>query len=64
MLKNKEEINTTLETSSKTPSKISIQSKKNDDDLILSMTKRLNLVEQNLKDANYKIKLKDDEILR
>ena len=51
-------------TNSKTPSKISIQSKKNDDDLILSMTKRLNLVEQNLKDANYKIKQKDDEILR
>ena len=49
---------------SKTPSKISIQSKKNDDDLILSMTKRLNLVEQNLKDANYKIKQKDDEISR
>ena len=37
---------------SKTPSKISIQSKKNDEDLILSMTKRLNLVEQNLKDEN------------
>ena len=49
---------------SKTPSKISIQSKKNDEDLILSMTKRLNLVEQNLKDANYKLKQKDDEILR
>ena len=49
---------------SKTPSKISIATKKNDDDLLLSMTKRLNLVEQNLKDANYKLKQKDEEILK
>ena len=49
---------------SKTPSKISISNKKTDDDLLLSMTKRLNLVEQNLKDANNKLKQKDEEILK
>ena len=48
----------------KPPSKVPISNKKTDDDLILSMTKRLNLVEQNLKDANYKLKQKDDEILK
>ena len=48
----------------KAPSKVPISNKKTDDDLILSMTKRLNLVEQNLKDANYKLKQKDDEILK
>ena len=49
---------------SKTPSKITISNKKTDDDLILSMTKRLNLVEQNLKDSNNKLKQKDEEILK
>ena len=49
---------------SKTPSKITISNKKTDDDLILSMTKRLNLVEQNLKDSNNKLKKKDEEILK
>ena len=33
---------------SKTPSKIIIQSKNKDEDLLLSMTKRLNIVEKNL----------------
>ena len=47
---------------SKIPTKTSIPNKKTDDDLILSMTKRLNLVEQNLKDANNKLKQKDEEI--
>ena len=46
----------------KIPTKTSIPNKKTDDDLILSMTKRLNLVEQNLKDANNKLKQKDEEI--
>ena len=49
---------------SKTPSKITISNKKTDDDLLLSMTKRLNLVEQNLKDSNNKLKQKDEEILK
>ena len=51
----------------KTPSKISIPNipnKKTDDDLIFSMTKRLNIVEQNLKEANLKLKQKDEEILK
>ena len=47
---------------SKTPYKHSIPNKKNDEDLILSMTKRLNIVEQNLKDSNLKLKKKDEEI--
>ena len=49
---------------SKIPTKTSIPNKKTDDDLILSMTKRLNIVEQNLKDANNKLKQKDEEILK
>ena len=51
----------------KTPSKISIPiipNKKTDDDLIFSMTKRLNIVEQNLKEANLKLKQKDEEIIK
>ena len=48
----------------KIPTKTSIPNKKTDDDLILSMTKRLNIVEQNLKDANNKLKQKDEEILK
>ena len=48
----------------KTPSKITIPNKKSDDDLIFSMTKRLNLVEQSLKEANFKLKQKDEEILK
>ena len=44
--------------------RITNSNKKTDDDLIFSMTKRLNLVEQNLKDANYKLKQKDEEILK
>ena len=48
----------------KIPTKISVPNKKNDDDLILSMTKRLNLVEQSLKDANNKLKQKDEEIFK
>ena len=49
---------------SKIPTKTSILTKKTDDDLILSMTKRLNIVEQNLKEANNKLKQKDEEILK
>ena len=47
---------------SKTPSKLSIPIKKNDEDLLLSMTKRLNVVEQNLKESNIKLQQKDEEI--
>ena len=47
---------------SKTPLKYSIPIKKNDEDLLLSMTKRLNIVEQNLKESNLKLKKKDEEI--
>ena len=49
---------------SKTPLKYSIPIKKNDEDLLLSMTKRLNIVEQNLKEANLKLKKKDEEIIK
>ena len=49
---------------SKTPLKQSIPIKKNDEDLLLSMTKRLNIVEQNLKEANLKLKKKDEEIIK
>ena len=47
---------------SKTPYKFSVPNKKNDEDLLLSMTKRLNIVEQNLKESNLKLKKKDEEI--
>ena len=47
---------------SKTPSKLSIPIKKKDEDLLLSMTKRLNIVEQNLKESNIKLQQKDEEI--
>ena len=47
---------------SKNPPKKTIPNKKTDDDLLLSMTKRLNLVETQLKEANNKLKLKDLEI--
>ena len=47
---------------SKIQAKILMPNKKTDDDLILSMTKRLNLVEQNLKEANNKLKQKNEEI--
>ena len=49
---------------SKTPLKYSIPIKKNDEDLLLSMTKRLNIVEQNLKESNLKLKKKDEEIIK
>ena len=49
---------------SKTPLKYSIPIKKNDEDLLLSMTKRLNIVEQNLKETNLKLKKKDEEIIK
>ena len=49
---------------SKTPLKYFIPIKKNDEDLLLSMTKRLNIVEQNLKEANLKLKKKDEEIIK
>ena len=49
---------------SKTPLKYSVPIKKNDEDLLLSMTKRLNIVEQNLKEANLKLKKKDEEIIK
>ena len=49
---------------SKTPLKYSIPIKKNDEDLLLSMTKRLNIVEQNLKEANLKLKKKEEEIIK
>ena len=49
---------------SKTPLKYSIPIKKNDEDLLLSMTKRLNIIEQNLKEANLKLKKKDEEIIK
>ena len=49
---------------SKTPLKYSVPIKKNDEDLLLSMTKRLNIVEQNLKEANLKLKKKDQEIIK
>ena len=49
---------------SKTPLKYSIPIKKNDEVLLLSMTKRLNIVEQNLKEANLKLKKKDEEIIK
>ena len=48
----------------KIPPKKTIPNKKTDDDLLLSMTKRLNLVEQSLKDANNRLKQKDEEILK
>ena len=47
---------------SKTPGKIPLLNKKNDEDLLFSMTKRLNIVEQSLKDSNSKLKKKDEEI--
>ena len=47
---------------SKTPYKFSVPNKKTDEDLLLSMTKRLNIVEQNLKESNLKLKKKDEEI--
>lgn len=47
---------------SKTPYKISVSNKKSDEDLLLSMTKRLNIVEQNLKDSNIKLMKKEEEI--
>ena len=49
---------------SKTPLKYSVPIKKNDEDLLLSMTKRLNIVEQNLKESNLKLKKKDEEIIK
>ena len=48
----------------KIPPKKAIPNKKTDEDLLLSMTKRLNLVEQSLKDANNRLKQKDEEILK
>ena len=47
---------------SKTPYKISVSNKKSDEDLLLSMTKRLNIVEHNLKDSNIKLMKKEEEI--
>jgi len=47
---------------SKTPYKISVSNKKSDEDLLLSMTKRLNIVEQDLKDSNIKLMKKEEEI--
>ena len=47
-----------------TQKNINTNTKKNDDDLILSMTKRLNLVEHNLKESTIKLKQKDEEILK
>ena len=49
---------------SKNPTKKTIPNKKTDDDLLLSMTKRLNIVEQSLKEANNRLKQKDEEILK
>ena len=49
---------------SKTPHKFSIPNKKTDEDLLLSMTKRLNIVEQSLKESNLKLKKKDEEIVK
>ena len=43
---------------SKTPYKFSVPNKKTDEDLLLSMTKRLKIVEQNLKESNLKLKKK------
>ena len=47
---------------SKTPYKYSIQNQKKDEDLLLSMTKRLNIIEKNLKESNIKLIKKDEEI--
>ena len=49
---------------SKTPYKYSIpdNNKKSNEDLLLSMTKRLNVVEKELKESNLKLKKKDEEI--
>ena len=53
----------TKDKNSKTPYKLSSSSNnKKDEDLLLSMTKRLNFLEQNLKDCNSKLTKKDEEI--
>ena len=53
----------TKDKNSKTPYKISSSSNhKKDEDLLLSMTKRLNFLEQNLKECNSKLTKKDEEI--
>ena len=53
----------TKDKNSKTPYKLSSSStNKKDEDLLLSMTKRLNFLEQNLKECNTKLLKKDEEI--
>ena len=53
----------TKDKNSKTPYKLSSSSNnKKDEDLLLSMTKRLNFLEQNLKECNSKLTKKDEEI--
>ena len=45
-------------------SKIELPLKKSNDNLIYSMSKSLNLAEQNLREANIKLKQKEEEIIR
>ena len=53
----------TKDKNSKTPYKFSTSSNnKKDEDLLLSMTKRLNIIEKNLKESNTKLIKKDEEI--
>ena len=53
----------TKDKNSKTPYKFSTSSNnKKDEDLLLSMTKRLNILEKNLKESNTKLIKKDEEI--
>jgi len=53
----------TKDKNSKTPYKLSTSSNnKKDEDLLLSMTKRLNFLEKNLKESNTKLIKKDEEI--